>query len=91
MSTQEQELLVGGWTKFHTLDAEDQKVFDEAMRGFVGVKYSPEQVSTQVVNGINYRFKCAASMPPSDIIWQAIVEVYKPTQGVPHVVAITRI
>lgn len=91
MSTKEQELLVGGWTVYHSLTPEDQKVFDEAMRGFVGVKYSPEQVSTQLVNGTNYRFQCAASMPPSNVIWQAIVEIYSPIEGVPHVVSITRI
>lgn len=86
-----QELLVGGWTKYHTLTPEDQQVFTEAMNGFVGVKYAPNEVSTQLVNGTNYRFKCAASMPPSDVVWQAIVEIYKPIDGKPHVVAITRI
>ncbi|MDQ1094866.1 MULTISPECIES: hypothetical protein [Chryseobacterium] len=87
----ETEQLVGGWTRFHELTAEDQKVFDEAMQGFVGVKYSPKEVSTQVVNGMNYRFKSQASMPPSDVVWQAVIEVYKPINGTAHVVAITRI
>ncbi|MDQ0595644.1 hypothetical protein QFZ37_004013 [Chryseobacterium ginsenosidimutans] len=89
MSTQ--ELLLGGWTAYHPLTQEDQKVFDEAMRGFVGVKYTPNSVSTQVVNGINYRFKCTASMPPSEVIWEAIVEIYSPIEGTPYVVSITRI
>ncbi|MCD1118552.1 hypothetical protein [Chryseobacterium turcicum] len=89
--TTAQKSLVGGWTAYHALTPEDQKVFDEAMRGFVGVKYSPKMVSTQIVNGTNYRFKCDASMPPSDVIWEAIVEVYCPIEGVPHVVSITRI
>jgi hypothetical protein len=87
----EQEVLLGGWTKYHPLTAEDQKVFEEAMRGFVGVKYAPTEVATQVVNGTNYRFKCNASMPPSDVVWQAIVEIYSPIEGQPHVVSITRI
>lgn len=89
MSTQ--ELLVGGWTAYHQLTAEDQKVFNEAMKGFVGVKYTPIEVATQVVNGTNYRFKCTASMPPSEVVWQAIVEIYSPINGTPHVVSITRI
>lgn len=89
MSTQ--ELLVGGWTAYHPLTPEDQKVFDEAMKGFVGVKYTPNAVSTQVVNGTNYRFKCTASMPPSEVVWEAIVEIYAPINGAPHVVSITRI
>lgn len=87
----QQEQLLGGWTSYHPLTAEDQKVFDEAMRGFVGVKYMPTEVSTQVINGTNYRFKCNASMPPSEVIWQAIVEIYSPIDGQPHVMSITRI
>ena len=86
-----EQALLGGWTKFHAITPEDQKVFDEAMQGFVGVKYTPHEVSTQVVNGTNYRFKCEASMPPSNAIWQAIVEIYQPIDGKPHVVGITRI
>ena len=89
--TTAQESLVGGWTVYHALTPQDQKVFDEAMRGFVGVKYTPQLVATQLVNGTNYRFKCDASMPPSQVIWGAIVEIYCPIEGVPHVVAITRI
>ena len=89
--TEQQEALVGGWTAFHPVTPEDKKVFDEAMQGFVGVKYTPLEVSTQVVNGTNYRFRCDASVPPAEVVWQAIVEIYQPIQGKPHVVAITRI
>lgn len=89
--TEQKETLVGGWTAFHPLTPEDQKVFDEAMKGFVGVIYTPFEVSTQLVNGTNYRYKCTASIPPAEVIWQAIVEIYKPIDGQPHVVAITRI
>lgn len=28
------------------------------MKGFVGVTYTPERVSKQIVNGTNYRFFC---------------------------------
>ncbi|UQB67421.1 hypothetical protein [Epilithonimonas zeae] len=86
-----EELTVGGWTAFHSLTSEEQQVFSEALRGFVGVKYTPTEVSTQLVNGTNYRYKCAASMPPSDVTWNAIVEIYKPINGQPHVTGITRI
>lgn len=86
-----QDLVVGGWTKYHALTPEDQKVFDEAMHGFVGVKYNPQEVSTQLVNGTNYRFRCEATMPPADVVWEAIVEIYAPIHGQPHVVSIHRI
>ncbi|MFC5874340.1 hypothetical protein ACFP3I_17340 [Chryseobacterium arachidis] len=87
-----QELVVGGWTKYHTLTPEDQKVFNEAMQGLVGVNYKPQEVSTQLVNGTNYRFKCLASLPGgSQVVWEAIVEIYAPINGNPHIVSIHRI
>lgn len=86
-----QAAVVGGWSQYHSLSAEDKEVFDEAMKGFVGVKYTPETVSTQVVAGMNYRFKCDASMPPSDATWEAVVEIYNPLDGAPHIVGITKI
>lgn len=84
-------IIVGGWSKYHKLTPEDKLVFDEAMKGMVGVKYTPESVSTQVVAGMNYRFKCSASMPPADVIWEAIVEIYQPLDGKPYVTGITRL
>lgn len=86
-----QATLVGGWSVYHPLTPEDQLVFNEALSGFVGVHYEPSEVSTQLVNGTNYRFKCNASVPPADVIWQAIVEIYKPINGKPHIVSIIRI
>jgi hypothetical protein len=83
--------LVGGWSPYHNLTTEDKLVFDEALKGFVGVKYTPIAVSTQIVAGTNYRFKCTAQIPPSDVIWEAIVEIFKPLVGNPHITGITRI
>ncbi|NDI97920.1 hypothetical protein GWA97_02410 [Flavobacterium sp. LaA7.5] len=93
MSTKEatETHVLGGWSAYHKLTPEDRKVFDEAMHGFVGVKYTPIAVSTQVVAGMNYRFKCEASMPPSDVIWEAIVEIFKPLNGAPYVTGIVRL
>ncbi|WP_299122181.1 hypothetical protein [uncultured Tenacibaculum sp.] len=87
----ENQTVVGGWSPYTALTPEDRKVFDEAMAGLVGVNYTPEQVSKQVVAGINYRFKCEASMPPSMAVWQAIVEIYQPLDKKPHVVGIIRL
>lgn len=93
MSTQNsvEAPVLGGWTAYHKLTPQDQKVFDEAMRGFVGVKYTPQSVSTQVVAGTNYRFKCTASMPPSEVMWEAIVEIFQPLSGAPYVTGIVRL
>ncbi len=88
----ENERLVGGWTPFHELTAQDREVFNEATEGkILGVNYDPYLVSTQVVNGTNYRFKCHASVPPSNVIWEAIVEIFKPINGEAHVTQIIRL
>ena len=94
MSTEtlKKETIVGGWTAYHPLTKEDQLVFDEALAGFVGVSYTPETVSTQIVAGINYRFKCSATLVgPEPISWEAIVEVYAPLEGKPHITGITKL
>lgn len=93
MSTQNsvETSVLGGWTAYHPLTPNDQQVFNEAMRGFVGVKYTPQTVSTQVVAGTNYRFKCIASMPPADVVWEAIVEIFAPLDGTPYVTGIVRL
>ena len=83
-------LIPGGWTAYHKLTPDDKQVFDEALQGFVGVKYTPNEVSTQVVNGTNYRFKCTASMPPALVVWEAIVLIHKPINGKPYIYGIER-
>lgn len=61
------------------------------MKGFVRVKYTPNTVSTQVVVGTNYRFKCTASIPPALVVWEAIVEIFQPLKGTPYVIGIVRV
>lgn len=93
MSTENtlEKTIAGGWTKYHSLTADDRAVFDEAMNGFVGVKYNPQSVATQVVQGTNYRFRSEASMPPTEVTWEAVVEIYKPLEGKPYITGITRL
>jgi hypothetical protein len=82
---------VGAWTLYHELSAEDKTVFQDAMSGFVGVNYSPNQVATQLVNGTNYRFKCIASLPPAMVVWEAIVDIYQPLNGKLYLTGIHKI
>lgn len=86
-----QDTIVGGWTAYHALTEKDRTVFNEALAGFVGVHYQPEKVSTQIVAGTNYRFKCLASVPPALVVWESVVEIYQPFNGVPHIIGITRV
>ncbi|RJT36282.1 hypothetical protein [Rahnella woolbedingensis] len=85
------ELLVGGWTPYHSLTEKDSLVFKEALAGHVGVHYVPQAVSTQVVAGTNYRYKCAASIPPSDAVWEAVIDIFQPLKGKPYITGIIRI
>jgi hypothetical protein len=82
--------LVGGWSAYHPLTPADQEVFNVVMHDLISAKYTPQAVSTQLINGINYRFKCIVSLPPTDVVWEAIVEIYKPTNGVPYLTGIIR-
>ncbi|MGY2289593.1 hypothetical protein ACW9H6_07800 [Pseudomonas sp. SDO528_S397] len=91
MSAQEKHVGAGGWTPYYELTSEDKKVFDQALEGFVGVTYTPETVSTQVVAGKNYRYYSKAQQPGSPGTWTAIVEIYAPPQGKPHITQIIRI
>jgi hypothetical protein len=91
MSNLSENQMVGGWSTYRSLTPVDQEVFNEAMNGFVGVHYVPTSVSSQIVNGTNYRFKCTASIPPAEVIWEAIVEIFKPIDGIPHITGITRL
>jgi len=86
-----EKIMPGGWSEYHELKSEDRVVFNEALEGFVGVKYIPSVVSTQVVAGMNYKYKCIASIPPSDVMWETIIEIFEPLEGKPHIVSIARI
>ena len=69
--------VVGEWTAFAKPTAVELEVFNEATKGFVGVKYTPEKVSSQVVEGMNYRFICKAVPATLDpLAFQAMVQIY---------------
>ena len=87
----EESLKLGGWSPYREVTIEDKIVFDEAMGGIIGVNYTPEMVSTQVVSGMNYRFKCIASLPSGEDSWMTLVAIYKPLSGKAIVKEIHRI
>ena len=73
-----EENKAGGYSSARALEAHDKEVFDKALGGIVGVSYTPEQVSTQIVAGTNYRFFCkyttATALPEAGI---AIVTIFE--------------
>jgi hypothetical protein len=91
VSTNE-ETMVGGWTPYGPLTPEDKQIFDEATKGFPRVQFTPHSVSTQLVAGMNYRFKCSAMVPPAEVIWEVIVEIFQPLGGgQPYITGIYRV
>lgn len=85
--------VAGEWTPYHELTAQDSVVFDEALKGLVGVTYQPLEVATQIVAGTNYRYKCWAKLSGANSLqWEAIVDVFQPlpeTGELPKMVATT--
>jgi hypothetical protein len=84
--------LYGGWSHFAPLNKEDKAVFNEAMKGMVGVGYTPLEVSKQIVNGINYKYICEAQVVyPGAKKSIVIVDIYAPINGAPTVSKISTV
>lgn len=81
------ETTVGGWSTYRKLTPEEEAVFKASTAHINDVEYVPYAVSIQVVNGVNYKFKCDASLvPPAILSYKALVEIHQPINGVPYVV-----
>ena len=85
--------MVGAYTTFScTINPEAKAIFEEALKGFTGVKYLPVAVATQVVSGTNYCFFCnAKGAYPGSIYEAAMVYIFKPLDGAPHITEIKRL
>jgi hypothetical protein len=66
-------LMIGTYTPFRPLTWSDQQVFDKAFDNIVGVSYIPYAVSTQVANGINYKFLCTQSLVTQDPVKSIVI------------------
>ena len=44
------------WGTFQYLSNEDEEVFYETMKGFIGIAYTPVACATKEEQGISYRF-----------------------------------
>ena len=89
----ESNVIAGGWTSYSCdISPEAKKVFDTALKGLTGVKYTPVAVATQVVSGVNYCFFCNAKVVyPNAPNKAAMVLVYAPPDKdkAPHLISIT--
>lgn len=81
ISQKDQDSLVGGYTPFRCINAEDQKIFDQVQFP-LGVSYTPVAVATQPVAGINYNFFCNAKVTaPYVPNSYAFVTIYQALDG----------
>lgn len=85
--------LLGAFSSYTcNISSAAKKTFEEVMEGFIGVEYVPVAVSTQVVQGCNYKFFCNATSSTNPVITgAAIVSVYAPLEGAPHITHIQAI
>ena len=91
-ATGNQLATLGGWSPFDAVTPEDRLVFHKAMEGFVGVKYEPEKVSKQIVNGMNFRFFCYGHPAvQGEHPFPAIVKIYVAPGGETHITDIQRV
>lgn len=85
-------MTCGGWTIFRKPDEDDMKVFEEAMNGLLGVKYTPLLVKSQIVSGKNYKFICNATpVVPEPEEFSAIVSIFKPLDGAAVLTGISKL
>lgn len=84
------EFIAGGWSEYTaSISAEDMKVFNDALNGLFGVNYIPVAVAKQVVAGVNYSFFCnKKGVYPGASNEGAMVLIFAPTSGTPHITAI---
>ena len=82
----------GAWTPFRTeISKEEIELFKEVTDSLLGVKYSPVAVASQVLNGTSYRFfSNAKAVYPQAINDAVMVVVFRPLEGVPYIISITR-
>lgn len=85
--------MPGGWTHFDfTLSTKAKEIFRDALKGFVGVHYTPLAAATQVVAGTNWCYLAKGTLPgPSAFEDAYLLYIFEPLEGPPHLTEITRI
>jgi len=80
----------GGWSDWNfAISKEAQNVFDTALKGHVGVQYTPLAFATQVVAGTNYCFLCKAKVVyPNAPDQVKKLYIFQPLDGPPHITEI---
>lgn len=94
METTRTDRMNGAYTAQRPLNDEEKELFETVMAEYVGVKYTPESVATQVVAGTNYRFICTAEPLTRDPqTFKAEITIFQPlpSQGEARITNIKRL
>ena len=87
-----EEEVVGDWLPFQCMTNEATEVFEKAIEGFIGVKYTPVAFAYRIKNGKQYRFVCNAKAVYPEIKNEAaIVTIYHGPNESPYLTDIKRI
>lgn len=81
--------LVGGYTEFRPLGEEDAAVFNAVMANYEYLHLEAESVSTQVVAGLNYIFRCKTAGPDGSESF-CDVHIFRPLDGEPYLKEVER-
>ena len=89
---QTSEMTVGAYSDYScNISQEARDVFTTALAVLTGVSYTPFAVATQLVSGTNYSFLCnSKTVYPGATNQVAIVNIYQPLEGDPHITEIRR-
>ena len=87
--------IAGGWSGWNfEITSKEKLVFEEALKGLLGVRYRPLAVATQVVAGLNYAFLSEGTgVYPEAQTNVFVIHIYAPLpgHGAPHVTGITKV
>ena len=91
---QEQETLVGGYSKTRKLTSDEKELFHQVTTSLQGAEYEPENVATQIVAGTNYRFLCKARLldekGKKGKRYYAVIVIHKSAEEPPRILSIER-
>lgn len=81
--------LVGAYSEFRPLEEDDLAVFNAVMENYAYLHVEPVEVSTQVVAGLNYIFRCK-SVGPDGAESFCDAYIFRPLDGEPYLKEIER-
>lgn len=76
------QIMCGAYTSMRNIGNEEMAMFRQ-VTDTLGLRLKPQQVATQVVAGINYKFVCKYTDKVQATSGTCIVIIYKPLQGGP--------